>query len=74
MFEGDTSTTAFFLMAPVGAQGPVGPETAATIWVDLAQAKALVSLNKTAVGRARDLDVINAVLSPAALPFSTARP
>ena len=57
-------TTAFFLMAPVGAQGPVGAETAATIWVDLAQAKALVSLNKTAVGRARDLDVINAVLTP----------
>ena len=74
VFKGDTSTTAFFLMAPVGAQGPVGAETAATIWVDLAQAKALVSLNKTAVGRARDLDVINAVLSPAALPFSIATP
>lgn len=72
VFKGDTSAMALFLMAPVGMQGPVGPETAATVWVDLEQAKALVSLNKTAAGRARDLDVINALV--AALPFSTERP
>ena len=52
-------------MAPVGTQGLVGPETATTVWVDLQQAKALVSLNKTAAGRARDLDVINAVAGQA---------
>ena len=61
VFKGDTSTTVLFLMAPVGPQGPVGPETATTVWVDLQQAKVLVSLNKTAAGRARDLDVSNAV-------------
>ena len=61
VFAGDTSTTVFFLMAPVGTQGHIGAETATTVWVDLQQAKALVSLNKTAAGRARDLDVINAV-------------
>ena len=61
VFKGDTSTTVFFLMEPVGTQGLVGAETATTVWVDLKQAKALVSLNKTAAGRARDLNVINAV-------------
>ena len=61
VFKGDTSTTLFFLMAPVGAQEPFGPETAATVWVDLEQARVLVSLNRTAAGRARDLAVINTV-------------
>lgn len=51
-----------FLMAPVGAREPFGPETAATVWVDLRRARALVSLNQTtAAGRARDLAVINAL-------------
>lgn len=74
VFKGDTSTTAFFLMAPVGMQGPVGPETAATLWVDLEQARALVSLTETAAGRARDLDVIKAFATERSLtPLGTQR-
>ncbi len=61
VFTGDASTTVFFLMAPVGAQEPFGPETAATVWVGLERARVLVSLNRTAAGRARDLAVINAL-------------
>ena len=74
VFKGDTSTTLFFLMAPVGPQEPVGPETAATEWVDLQQARALVSKNRTAAGRARDLAVINAVAEERGLtPLGTGR-
>lgn len=61
VFKGDTSTTLFFLMAPVGLQERFDKETEATVWVDLDEAKAKVSLNRTAAGRARDLAVINAI-------------
>lgn len=53
-FVGDTSTTAFFLMEPVGSQGDFAEETAKTCWVSFAEAPALVALNKTAKGRQRD--------------------
>ena len=61
VFKGDTSTTLFFLMAPAGPQEPFDMETEATVWVDLEEARTLVSRNTTAAGRARDLDVINAL-------------
>ena len=58
VFQGDTSTTLFFLMAPVGDQHSFGEETACTKWVDFDEAKILVSTNRTMVGRERDLSVI----------------
>ena len=39
--------------------------------LDLQQAKALVPLNKTAAGRARDLDVINTVAGQRVAQFCT---
>ena len=60
VFQGDTSTTLFFLMAPTGEQLPFGPETVRTTWADFDEAKRLVSMNETAIGRDRDLGVIAA--------------
>ena len=59
-FEGDTSTTRFFLMEPAGAPETHGPETQQTRWVDLEKARELVSRDTTAAGRTRDLEVITA--------------
>ena len=61
VFQGDTSTTLFFLMAPTGKQQPFGAETARTVWAEFEEAKRLVSMNETAGGRDRDLNVIAAV-------------
>ena len=61
VFEGDTSTTLFFLMEPVDAPGPLGPETEEVRWVNLERARELVSKTRTAEGRARDSAVIKAI-------------
>lgn len=59
-FAGDTSTTAFFLMEPVGSQRRFAEETANTCWVTFAEASALVALSKTLKGRKRDQSVLEA--------------
>ena len=61
IFKGDTSTTAFYLMRPVGKQEPHGPETATTAWVSLAEAKKLVAMTKSKTGRDRDMAVLTAI-------------
>ena len=50
--EGDTSTTLFFLMEPVDAPGPLGPETEEVQWVNLERARELVSRTRNG-GRPR---------------------
>ena len=57
-FGGTTTTTAFFLMKPVGPQGEFHDETAQTRWATIAEAKKLIAMTKTSTGRARDLEVL----------------
>ncbi len=60
-FAGSTSsTTAFFLMTPIGAQGEFGSETAQTRWVDVNEARKLIKLTTMEIGRDRDLAVLAA--------------
>jgi 8-oxo-dGTP pyrophosphatase MutT (NUDIX family) len=59
-FVGDTSTTAFFLMRPVGEPVPAGDETAQLRWAGPDEARSLIQQSTSEVGRARDLDVLNA--------------
>lgn len=60
VFAGTTSTSAFFLMEPMGEPGPPDAETAAVRWVPFAEAPALIGQTKTDVGRARDLAILAA--------------
>ncbi len=60
-FGGDTTTTGFFLMEPVGDQGDYADETAKTCWVTFGEASALIAQSKTTKGRARDQMVLNTV-------------
>lgn len=59
-YEGDTSTTAYFLMAPVGDQGRFTTETAQTRWVSAEEAADLIARTTSAKGRDRDLAVLAA--------------
>ena len=66
-FGGETTTTAFYLMEPIGEQGPYEDETSKTRWVTFSEARAMVAESKTAKGRQRDYDVLQIVeglLSP----------
>jgi 8-oxo-dGTP pyrophosphatase MutT (NUDIX family) len=59
-YQGSTpSTSAFFLMEPVGAQGKIGCETAQTKWVDLEEARMLISLTTKPTGVVRDLAILD---------------
>lgn len=53
-FTGDTTTTGFFLMEPVGSQGGYSNETRKTCWVTFAEASVLIAQTKTMKGRKRD--------------------
>jgi 8-oxo-dGTP pyrophosphatase MutT (NUDIX family) len=53
------STSAFFLMEPVGAQGKLGYETTQTKWVDLEEARMLISLTTKPTGVVRDLAILD---------------
>lgn len=55
-----SSTSAFFLMEPIGAQGAFSDETAQTRWVDFEEARVLISLTKNPAGVSRDLKVLAA--------------
>lgn len=61
VFAGTSSTTRFFVMGPVGKQGKVGARTAATRWVNLDEAEALIRQSWHPVAQARDLAVIAAL-------------
>jgi 8-oxo-dGTP pyrophosphatase MutT (NUDIX family) len=62
VFGGTTSTTVFFLMRPVGEPAAFGWETASIRWADFDEACQLIGLTRTATGRQRDLDVLNAAI------------
>lgn len=62
-FAGSTSSTAFFIMEPVGQQGRFSNETAQTRWADAEEAAALISMTKVAEGRNRDLKVLKAAVA-----------
>jgi 8-oxo-dGTP pyrophosphatase MutT (NUDIX family) len=60
-YKGTTaSTSAFFLMEPVGEQGRFGTETRQTRWVGLEEARALIALSKYPEAVARDLAILEA--------------
>ena len=69
VFGGTTSTTAFFLMEPLGKQGEFTNETIQTRWVSFDEAPDLIAQTKSAIGRKRDL----AVLEAARLQFTKLR-
>lgn len=60
VFPGTTSSTAFFLMEPVGEQGSFSRETVQTRWATLDEAEALIALTKVPAGVKRDLAVLAA--------------
>lgn len=62
-FAGGTSVSAYFLMTAEGPQGPFDAETAATRWATPAQARTLIALTRNALGRQRDLAVLDAALA-----------
>jgi 8-oxo-dGTP pyrophosphatase MutT (NUDIX family) len=62
VYVGTTRTNAFFLMEPVGEQGPVINETAQTRWVSYEEACSLIKLNKHAIGRNRDRAILDDAL------------
>ncbi|MEY4761460.1 MAG: hypothetical protein RLZZ200_1316 [Pseudomonadota bacterium] len=62
VFAGTTTTTAFFLMRPVGKPAAFSWETASIRWVDFEEARRLIQLTRTPTGRQRDLDILDAAL------------
>ena len=63
-FAGTTTATSYFVMKPVGRQGQFKEdETADVIWVDPERARGLIALTKHAVGRSRDLQILDAVVA-----------
>ena len=60
-FKGTTnSASAFFLMEPFAAQGVFSDETSQTRWVDIDQARQMISLTTVPAGVTRDLAVLDA--------------
>jgi 8-oxo-dGTP pyrophosphatase MutT (NUDIX family) len=57
-FKGSTTGTAFFLMEPLGEQGAFCNETEQTCWADFSLARELIGMTKIAIGRERDLAVL----------------
>jgi len=62
IFDGTTSTSAYFLMAPVGEQHPFGAQTLRTVWIDPREAPALLLKTKSEKGRARDMAALAAAI------------
>lgn len=60
LFEGTSSTTAFFIMGPVGKKGKVGNHTSAVRWVSREEAQDLIRLSESEKGRERDLAILAA--------------
>lgn len=62
VFAGTTTSTAFFLMVPMGEPGLFSSETSAVRWVTPEEARALISMTPSSTGRNRDLAVLDAGL------------
>ena len=60
VFVGTTSSTAFFLMEPIGEQGSFCNETARTRWAEFDEAQTLIAMTTVPAGRRRDLAVLRA--------------
>lgn len=60
-FEGGTTVTEFFLMAPVGKPGAFDAETTNIKWATFSEAEKLIAMTKNIGGRKRDLAVLAAV-------------
>lgn len=63
VFAGTTTSTVFFLMAPLGSAGPLSDETQNVRWVDEKTARKLIRKTETAAGRERDLAVLAAAFA-----------
>lgn len=74
VYVGTTRTNAFFLMEPVGEQGPVINETAQTRWANYEEACRLFKLNKHATGRKRDRAILDDAMPHAFLRLPNASP
>jgi 8-oxo-dGTP pyrophosphatase MutT (NUDIX family) len=61
-FAGTTTSSAFFLMVPIGPQGEFSDETSQTRWVEVAEARRLIRQTKVAAGVTRDLAVLAAAV------------
>lgn len=63
-FKGTTGSTVMFVMRPVGMpEVPSSSETNATKWVSSEQAKQLIRLTTSAIGRERDLSILEAAFA-----------
>ena len=62
-FEGGTTTNEYFLMKPVQDTGTFDSETEEIRWVTEEQAREMIAQTRNAVGRERDLAVLEAALS-----------
>jgi len=60
-FEGGTTMTEFFVMAPRGEPGSFDNETADIKWVTLSEAEKLIAMTRNSSGRKRDLAVLMAI-------------
>lgn len=63
VFAGTTTSTVLFLMEPVDKPGPFSHETADVRWVDREAARRLIAMTTTAMGRERDIKVIEAAFA-----------
>lgn len=60
VFEGGTTTNAFFVMRHIGPPRRADWETASVRWVDFDAAEKLIARTTNAIGRARDLAILKA--------------
>lgn len=61
LFQGGTTTNAYFVMRHISPQGETDWETQSTRWVSFDEAERLIGLTTNAKGRQRDLAVLAAV-------------
>ena len=62
LFSGTTTSAAFFLMVADGAPGEFSLETSAIRWATEEEARVLIAQSPSNVGRARDLEILDAAL------------
>jgi 8-oxo-dGTP diphosphatase len=62
-FKGSTGQNIYFIMWPKGSPEKPGPETVAVRWATPQEARELIAQTTNAIGRRRDLDVLEAALT-----------
>ncbi|MFW5876816.1 MAG: NUDIX hydrolase [Myxococcota bacterium] len=62
-FDGGTTTNTFFLMEPVDETGDFHWETTSVRWAEPDEARTLLAKSTNAIGRKRDLAVLEAALA-----------